>query len=51
VPLVAERLVRDIILLYNSIRNESLDLWYVARKLHDKTRKEFASMANIFTAS
>ena len=32
-PLGAERLVRNIILLYNSIGNESLDLWYVARKL------------------
>jgi hypothetical protein len=45
------RQVCNIILLYNSIGNESLDLWYVARKLHSKTRKELASMANIFTAS
>jgi hypothetical protein len=28
-----------------------LDLWYVARKLKSKSRKELASMANISTAS
>jgi hypothetical protein len=50
-PLIAERLVRDIILLYYSIGNESLNLWYVARKLYGKTRKELAGMAHISTAS
>jgi hypothetical protein len=50
-PLVAERLVCNVILLYDSIGDESLDLRYVARKLYSKTRKELASMANISTAS
>jgi hypothetical protein len=50
-PLVAEGLVCNIILLCNSIENELLDMWYVARKLCSKTRKELASMANISTPS
>jgi hypothetical protein len=45
-----ERLVYNIILLDNSIGNESLDLWYVTRKLKSKSYKELASMANISTA-
>jgi hypothetical protein len=45
-----ERLVRNIDLLCNNIRNESFDLWYVLRKLYGKSCKELASMTNISTA-
>jgi hypothetical protein len=50
-PLIAKRLVYNIILPYNSIGDKSLDLCYVVRKLYSKTRKELTSIASISTTS
>jgi hypothetical protein len=50
-PLVIERLIYNVVLLYNNVGDKSLGLRYIIRKLHSKTYKELASIANISTTS
>ena len=50
-PLVAERLTRNVATLRNSAINVLIESWYVVRKLHGDTCNELAGVANISPAS
>jgi hypothetical protein len=49
-PLVAERLIYNIVALCNSFANIRPKRWHVLRKLKGNTCNELASMAGISTA-
>jgi hypothetical protein len=50
-PLIVQRLLRDVAALCDSVADVLSRCWYVVRKLHRDACDEFACMANVAAAS